>query len=251
MTKIKDSITLFGEFLLFFVQVVKSLIYIPKRFFEIIIQIKRIGLDSIVLISVTSGFAGFVTAIQAYQQTKGHIPMSYIGVMIQKATMLELAPVLTGLVLCGKIGASLAAELGSMKITEQIDALKSMSIDPVNYLYMPRIIAGIIVLPLLTVYSNAVGLFTGFLLSTIKYHVSFNQFFYIMQAHFDATDLWSGLIKATFFGLTITATATFIGSRTKGGAEGVGNSATNAAITSSILILVMDFLVAAILFGIV
>lgn len=251
MTKISESIQILGEYFIFTFKILKSFSFIPKRFFEIVIQIKRIGIDSIILIVVTSGFTGLVTAVQAYQQTKGHIPMSYIGVMIQKATMLELAPVLTGLVLCGKIGASLAAELGSMKITEQIDALKTMSIDPINYLYMPRVIAGIVILPLLVIIANVVGLVTGFILSFFKYNVTFNQFFFVMKAHFEAEDLWSGLIKAIFFGFTITVTATFVGSKTVGGAEGVGNSATNAAVISSILILLMDFLVAALLFGIV
>lgn len=250
MIKVIESIRLIGEFFLFIGKIFTAVLFIPKRFFEIIIQVKRIGYDSVLLILVTSGFTGLVSAVQAYQQTKGYIPVSYIGVMIQKATMLELAPVLTALVLCGKIGGSLAAELGSMKITEQIDALRTMSIDPVNYLYMPRVVAGIIILPLLTILANFVGLLSGFVLSHLQFRVTFNQFFYIMKSHFDAEDLWSGLLKALFFGFTITVIATFVGSKTEGGAEGVGNAATNAAVASSILILLLDFMVAALLFGV-
>ncbi len=241
-----NNIYIIGEYWIFIFKIFKSMLFIPKRFFEIVIQLKRIGVDSFILITITSSFTGLVTAFQAYQQTKGYIPMNYIGVMIQKSTMLELAPVLTGLVLAGKVGGSLAAEIGSMKITDQIDALKSMSINPENYLYMPRIIATTIALPLLTIIANFIGIFSGFFLSNIHYNVTFNQFFFHMKSHFDPTDLISGLIKSFFFGLTISLTACFVGSKTKGGAEGVGSSTTQAVVTSSILLLIMDFLVAVI-----
>ena len=207
------------------------------------------GYDSLLLITVTSGFTGLVTAVQASYQTRGYIPSSLIGVMVGKSTMTELAPVLTGLVLSGKIGAAIAAEIGTMKVSEQLDSMMSMGVDPYDYLYLPRIIAGMIVLPLLTIYANLISILSAFFVSNIKYDTNTYTFFVNMKNYFRPLDLWGGLVKAFFFGLIITSIACYAGSRAKGGAEGVGKVATLSVVYSAILILLMDFVVAAILFG--
>ena len=240
---------LLGEFIIFQVSVFTHIARIKHRFSEIVIQMKRIGYDSLLLISVTSAFTGFVTSVQASYQTGGYIPKNLIGVLVGKSTMIELAPVLTALVLAGKVGASIAAEIGTMKVSEQIDALETMAIDPVDYIYLPRILAGVIMLPILTIFSNIIGIFAAFCLSVLRYNINAYSFFTNMRDFFLPSDLWGGLVKAVFFGLIITTIGCFAGSKASGGAEGVGKVTTLTVVYSSICILIMDFFVAAILFG--
>jgi phospholipid/cholesterol/gamma-HCH transport system permease protein len=242
-------IGLLGEFMLFQASVFTHLIRVKNRFSEILIQMKRIGYDSLLLISITSAFTGFVISVQAAYQTSGYIPENLIGVLVGKSTMIEVAPVLTALVLAGRVGASIAAEIGSMKVSEQIDALETMAIDPVDYIYLPRILAGIIMLPILTIFSNVISIMAAFSLSVFRYGVNGYSFFSNMRDFFLPSDLWSGLIKAVFFGFIITSFGCFAGSKATGGAEGVGRVTTYTVVYSSIGILIMDFIVAAILFG--
>lgn len=238
-----------GSYVSFTTKVLSKSPLIFKRFYEFTKQLRKMGYDSLLLITVTSGFTGLVTAVQASYQTRGYIPRNLIGVMVGKSTMTELAPVLTALVLSGKIGASIAAEIGTMRVSDQIDAMKSMGVDPIEYLYLPRILAGVIILPLLTIYANIIGIYSAFVVSNFQYEVNAYTFFVNMKNYFRPMDLWGGLIKSFFFGLVITTIACHIGSRAKGGAEGVGKVATLTVVYSSILILLMDFVVAAILFG--
>ena len=246
---IADSISIIGEFIIFNSYIISHLIKVKKRFIEIIRQMKRIGFDSLLLITVTSGFTGLVTSVQASYQTSGYIPKNLRGVLVGKSTMIELAPVLTGLVLAGKVGASIAAEIGTMKVSEQIEALETMAIDPFDYIYMPRIVACGLMIPLLTIYSNLIGIFSAFVLSVSKYGVNAYSFFNNMRNSFLPSDLWGGLVKAFFFGLIISSIGCFAGSKASGGSEGVGKAATLTVVYSSIMILMMDFFVASILFG--
>lgn len=246
---IKNLITLFGEFIRFQFAVFLRLPNVMKRLSELTIQMKRIGYDSLLLISITSGFTGLVTSVQASYQTSGYIPEKLIGVLVGKSTMIELAPVLTGLVLTGKVGASIAAEIGTMKVSEQLDALKTLAIDPMDYIFLPRILAGILMFPILTIFSNFVGIMAAFFLSVGKYQVNAFSFFSNMRDFFLPSDLWGGLVKSVFFGLIITSIGCFAGSKAEGGAEGVGKVATQTVVYSAICILIMDFIVASILFG--
>jgi phospholipid/cholesterol/gamma-HCH transport system permease protein len=170
--------------------------------------------------------------------------------MVGKSTMIELAPVLTALVLTGKVGASLTAEIGTMKVTEQVDALYALAIEPHDYLYMPRIVAGLVMFPLLTIFANLLGIVTAYVFSIFRYGMNFSTFFNNMQNYFEPFDLWSGLIKSVVFGFIITSVACYCGHITKGGAEGVGKMTTNSVVYSAILILILDFVVAWFLFGV-
>lgn len=248
-SRLVSVIQLLGEYLIFLFNIITHLPNLPKRISETIRLMKRIGFDSILLITVTSGFTGLVTSLQASYQTSGYIPTSLIGVLVGKSTMIELAPVLTALVLTGKIGASLAAEIGTMKVSEQIDALETLAIDPIDYLYMPRVLASFLMVPLLTIFANFIGIFSAYILSVFKYNVNGYSFFYNMREYFLPSDLWGGLIKAFIFGFIIASIGCFAGSKTTGGAEGVGKVATVTVVYSSIMILIMDFTVAATLFG--
>ncbi len=240
---------LIGEYTIFNVMVIGHFPKIIKRFREILKQMKRVGYDSLFLIAITSAFTGLVTSMQASYQTSGYIPESLIGVLVGKATMIELAPVLTGLVLTGKIGASLAAEIGTMRVSEELDALEAMAIDSVGYVYLPRILATSLMVPLLEIFAVVVGIFSAFALSIFKYGINGYTFFSNMRNFFQPSDLWAGVIKAFIFGIIISTIGCFAGSKTKNGAEGVGRAATITVVYSSILILISDFIVAALLFG--
>ena len=233
-----------GEYSIFIGRVFYFLPRIFKRHQELVLQLKRIGYDSIFLITLTAAFTGLVTALQAVYQSKGYIPLNLLSVLIGKSTMIELAPVLTALVMTGKVGASIAAEIGTMKVSEQLDALQSMNIAPEDFLYLPRIMAGLIVFPILTLYADLVSIVCAWYFSWIRYGIHHYTFFNNMRSYFESFDLFSGLIKAFVFGFIITSLSCFFGSRTSGGAEGVGRSTTLTVVYSAVLILVMDFFVA-------
>jgi phospholipid/cholesterol/gamma-HCH transport system permease protein len=249
LPRLRSTFIFIGEFTNFQFAVLLSLRSIKKRWALIIEQMDKIGYDSLLLVTITSGFTGLVTAVQASYLTNGYIPPNLIGVLVGKSTMIELAPVLTALVLAGKVGASIAAEIGTMKVSEQLDSLLSMAIDPVDYLYMPKVIAGCIMVPVLTIYANLIGIISAFGLSVIKYHTNGYTFFMEMKNYFVPSNLWGGLVKAFFFGLFITMIGCYAGSKTQGGAQGVGNVTTATVVYASLAILVVDFVVAAILFG--
>ncbi|MCL2063113.1 MAG: ABC transporter permease [Candidatus Cloacimonetes bacterium] len=247
--KLTRIFSLIGEFTIFTKDTLISFIFIFKRRAICINQFKKIGYDSTLLIVVTSAFTGLVSALQASYQTKGFIPQSLISVMISKMVMIELAPVLTSLVFAGKVGATISAEIGSMKVTEQIDALETMSVNPYEYLYMPKLVASLTMLPILTIISIFVTIMFAFVFSNQVFHITSYTFFVNMKAFFEPLDLWIGLIKAFVFGFIIVSIANFNGARTKNGAEGVGIATTNTVVSSSIGILMTDFLVAQIIFG--
>lgn len=246
---ISDILAGVGEYSIFVGRSIAGLAALPRRRLEFLIQFKRIGYDSLFLIFLTAAFTGLVTALQAVYQSKGYIPLNLLSVLIGKSTMIELAPVLTGLVLTGKVGAAMAAEIGTMKVSEQIDALQSMNISPHEFLYMPRILAGVITFPLITIFANAVGIICAWYFSYMRYGLHPHTFFSNMRAYFEPFDLWSGLLKSVVFGFIITSLACYFGDRSYGGAEGVGRSTTQTVVYSSVAILIMDFIVAWMLFG--
>jgi phospholipid/cholesterol/gamma-HCH transport system permease protein len=246
---ITDWLAQTGSYFLFLYSCFAHLPGLPHRRRELLRQMHRIGYESIILITITAAFTGLVTAVQAVYQTRGYFPVQFIGVLVGKSTMVELAPVLTALVMTGKVGANLAAEIGTMTVTEQIDALTTMSIDPADFLYLPRILAGIIVFPMLTAYAILIGILTSWYFSYLHYGIHAHTFFNSMRNYFLPTDLWGGLIKSLFFGLIITSIGCYAGSKATGGAEGVGKATTQTVVYSAILILIMDFTVAWLLFG--
>ncbi len=238
-----------GEFVIFLGQVFARIPRLLRRKQEILIQFKKIGYDSIPLITLTAAFTGLVTALQAVYQTKGYIPVSYMGVLIGKSTMIELAPVLTALVLTGKVGAAISAEIGTMKVSEQLDALISMNISPHEFLYMPRILTGLIVFPIITIYAAFVGIVIAWYFAWLRYGLHYYTFFNNMKSYFHPSDIWGGLAKSAVFGLIITAVGCYQGSKTWGGAEGVGKATTQTVVYAAVMILIMDFIVAWFLFG--
>ncbi len=211
-------------------------------------QMSSIGVDSLWLVFVVSLFTGAVAAVQAAYQFSTVVPLKYIGSVILRSVIIELGPVLTALIVGGRVGASIAAELGTMKVTEQIDALEAMAVNPVRFLVVPRVAAALIMLPVLTVFANAIAIFGGFVVSVTSIGVSPHTYVVGLQQFFFLKDLWSGLIKALFFGGIIGWMGCYYGFRTEGGAEGVGIATTRAVVASCVLVLISDYVLANVLF---
>lgn len=226
-----------------------SLKYIKKYFKEIVLQIYEIGHNSLLLVVFTSSFVGMVATIQTAYQIRDYVPVIYIGSGVAKAVMIELGPVITGLVAAGRISSGIAAELGTMVVTEQIDALRVMGINPFRFLVMPRVLAGIISLPLLTSIADAIAIFSGMFIANITGIANYIVFTRGARMFFLPKDLIGGLIKAAFFGYALTFSGALSGLSSEKGAEGVGKAATRAVVLSSILILLLDYILGIIIFG--
>jgi phospholipid/cholesterol/gamma-HCH transport system permease protein len=248
--RVVNGVSEVGRITLMYRDVLKSLGRLPdaRLVFE---QMDRIGVGSLGLVVVISLFTGAVAAVQAAYQFENVVPMRYLGSVILRSVVIELGPVLTALVVGGRVGAAIAAELGSMKVTEQIDALRAMGINPIRQLVIPRIVAATIMLPVVTVFSDAIAVFGGYVVAiftlgttTATYVNSLKDFFYLK-------DLLSGLIKALCFGNIIGTMGCFYGMQTEGGAEGVGTATTRAVVASCVLVLIVDYLLASVLFRII
>ncbi len=210
-------------------------------------QMRTIGMESLPLVVLTAVFVGMVASIQTAYQLQGRAPLYLTGSAVSKMIFLGVGPVTTALVLSGRVGASIAAQLGTMKITEQIDALESMAFDALSYLVVPRVIAGMIMLPILVIFADAIAIAGAWLTAVLSAGLSSHEFFKGLQMFFLPMDVIGGLIKAFFFGLTITLVPSFYGFNTTGGAEGVGRATTNAVVVCCLSILVLDYIIAAII----
>lgn len=228
------------------------IVSLPRVFRDrklILDQMDHIGVGSIPLVIIIGFFTGAVSAWQAAYQFQGFISLSYLGSAVTKAIFIELGPVLTAIVLAGRIGASIAAELGTMKVTEQIDALESLAINPVRYLVMPRFLASIIMLPALTIVANFIAIMGAFLVAYFFQDVSFQVFFNSAKRVFDIKDIAGGLIKAFFFGASISILGCHVGLNAKGGALGVGNATIRAFVLAASMTLILDYILWTTIFG--
>jgi phospholipid/cholesterol/gamma-HCH transport system permease protein len=205
-----------------------------------IVQMRRIGVDSIPVTLFIAAFTGVVLALQASYTFTGAVPMYFVGTLVGKTMMLELGPVLAGLALAGRVGASMAAELGTMKVTEQVDALETLAYDPQSYLVVPRVLAGTIMFPMIIAFAIATGIATGWLTSLVLLDLSTPDFLKGLKLFYRFKDTWFGLFKSATFGATITLVGCSVGLSTRGGAEGVGKSTTRAVVYSAVLILLLD-----------
>lgn len=204
------------------------------------VQARRIGVDSLPVTLFIAAFTGVVLAVQASYTFTGTVPLYVVGTVVGKTMMLELGPVLAGLALAGRVGASVAAELGTMKVTEQVDALETLAYDPHAYLVLPRVLAGTLMVPIVVALGIAVGIVTGWLTSLWMLDLSTPEFVKGLKLLYRFKDIWFGLFKAASFGFTITLVGCAAGLATYGGAEGVGRSTTRAVVFSAMLILVLD-----------
>ncbi|PKK82655.1 MAG: ABC transporter permease [candidate division Zixibacteria bacterium HGW-Zixibacteria-1] len=237
-----------STFLLLF-KAVYHLKSVPRSLGLIVDQCFMIGNKSIPLILIISIFVGAVSSWQAAYQFKFiGAPLRYLGSAVGKAIVIELAPVLSALVVAGRVGAGIAAELGTMRVTEQIDALESMGISPVRYLVMPRLVASTIMLPILVIFSNFIAVLGALAVSVLFVDISYETFLNGVRFSFSFFDMMGGMLKATVFGAIIGLVGCHEGFRAAGGARGVGISTTYAVVISSVMILVSDYVIAMVLF---
>ncbi len=204
-------------------------------------QLYHIGVMSLSVVAITGFTTGFVLAAQSFYQLGEKGLAGVTGVLVGKSMITELGPILTAFMVTGRVGAAMCAELGTMKVTEQIDALKSMAINPNAYLVAPRFAAGIFMIPLLTLFSTMMGIFGGYLIAVNLFHLSPTSYFDPMRIHITLFDVATGFIKSFIFGILIVTVCCHRGMRTSGGAAGVGKATTQSVVTSYILILLADF----------
>jgi phospholipid/cholesterol/gamma-HCH transport system permease protein len=237
----------FGHFSLFVAGALRAITDVRTWAPQLPTQMRRLGVNSIPIAIFLAGFTGIVMALQASYTFTGAIPIYFVGVLVGKTIILELGPVLTGLALSGRVGANIAAELGTMRVSEQIDALETMAYDPVAYLVVPRVIAGVIMVPVLVIFANVVGIGAGWITAINLLDMSSAQFVKGLRLFHDPFDITYSLIKAASFGFVITVIGCYQGFNTSGGAEGVGTATTRAVVIASMMILVLDAFWAAVL----
>jgi phospholipid/cholesterol/gamma-HCH transport system permease protein len=236
-----------GRLTYFVVEAFRGLAEIRIWWPRMMVEAWNIGAGSLFIVLLISGFAGAVTALQARYQFTGTIPIYYLAGVIVESIVLELGPVLTGLVLAGRIGARYAAELGTMRVTEQIDALESLGRSPSSHLIVPRVIAGLIMIPVLTILADGMGIAAGWFSMKLVLPISDADFAYGARYFWRGFDATYSVLKAFFFAGSITVISCYMGFNTKQGAEGVGRSTTAAVVASSVLILLLDVLLAQVL----
>lgn len=221
--------------------------YRVRLFFK---QMEEIGVQSVWVAMITTTFTGGILALQSYSSFKRFDAESLIGTMVAISICRELSPILVGLIVAGRVGSAMAAELGSMKVTEQIDALYTLAVNPIQYLIVPRMIACFLMMPVLTLFGDIVGISGGYLVATKIYDL--NPITYIRSSFDFLTyeDVYSGLIKSAIFGIAIAIVSCFKGFNTQGGAVGVGKATTSAVVISMMLILILDYIMGALFFSV-
>ncbi|MFW5799450.1 MAG: MlaE family ABC transporter permease [Spirochaetota bacterium] len=246
LVKIPRSIANLGSYFIFLFNTIVSIFKTPFPLRECFRQAVKIGYESITVTVLTNFLMGAVISLQLGINMERILAGSsnQLGAM-GLAIVTELGPVLTAVIVAGKTGSAMAAQIGTMKITEQIDALKTLSTDPIQYISVPRFLASLIVLPILTIIADFTGVFGGYLVAMLSFNQSIETFMetfiYITRAY----DIILGLLKAMIFGAIISTTSSYVGFNTEGGAEGVGKSTTQAVVLSSMGILIADLIVAA------
>ncbi len=215
---------------------------------QILQQLFRIGYTSLPVVALTSFFTGGALALQIYLGSTRFNAESLVASIVALGITRELGPVLAGLMVSGRVGASIAAELGTMRVTEQIDALVTLSTNPFKYLVAPRLIAAVISLPILVAIGDTIGIFGGYIVGTRSLDFSATAYLRNTADFLTLQDVASGLIKAAVFGFIIAMMGCYHGFNSKGGAQGVGRATTNAVVSSAILILAANFILTSLLF---
>ncbi len=204
------------------------------------VQMRRIGVDSVPIALFIAAFTGIVLALQASYTFTGAVPLYFVGTLVGKTVMLELGPVLTGLALAGRVGANIAAELGTMRVTEQVDALETLAYNPTSYLVIPRVIAATVMFPVVVAMAMAMGVFAGYVTAVNLLDLSTVEFVRGLKLFYQFKDVWFGLVKATTFGFAIALIGCVTGLAVYRGAEQVGRAATQAVVRGAAMILVLD-----------
>ncbi|MBW2259417.1 MAG: ABC transporter permease [Deltaproteobacteria bacterium] len=220
----------------------------PMRVRAIFKQMEFVGVNSLLVVILTGAFTGAVLALQAYHGFRLFSAESLVGSTVALAMTRELGPVLTALIVTGRAGSSMAAELGTMRVTEQIDALHTMAANPIKYLVVPRIIAGVFMLPVLTIVADFVGIIGGYFVGVGLLKINSGIYVAKMIEIVELEDIFNGLVKAACFGLILSLVGCYKGFYTTGGAQGVGQATTQAVVIASVSILISDYFLTAAMF---
>lgn len=231
-----------GGYILLITRVIWVSIRRPPNFSLIRDQLYEVGVMSLPVVAITGFSTGMVLAAQSFFQLSDKGLASATGLMVTKAMLVELGPVLTAFMVTGRVGAAMCAELGTMRVTEQLDALRSMAVDPLRYLVAPRFIAGTLMMPLLTVFSSIMGVIGGYVIAVDYYNMAPNTFIDPLPIHITTFDFVSGIVKAFVFGIIIVTISCYRGMTTSGGAAGVGRATTNSVVICYSVILIGNFL---------
>jgi phospholipid/cholesterol/gamma-HCH transport system permease protein len=223
--------------------VARGLVVPPFYFRDIVDQLEAIGVGSLTVVLLTGMFTGMVLALQSGFTLDQFGARSMVGRLVSASMVKELGPVLTGLMVAGRVGSGIAAELGSMVVTDQIAALRALGTDPIRKLVLPRILAGVVMVPLLTVISGGVGMVGGWIVTVTQLKVASSVYWNAVVQGLFIQDVWMGLIKPFFLGFAIVSIGCHVGMRTTGGTQGVGRATTNAVVASSVAVIAVDFLV--------
>jgi len=243
MSKVITSfLEAFGNVNLLIMRAIRAMLKPPYELGEIFFQVYRLGVESLSIALLTAAFSGLVITLQFGYAMQRFGATMYVGNAVATAILRELGPVLTALMVGGRIGAGMTAELGSMAVTEQIDAMRALGADPVKKLIVPRVVATTIALPLLTVLANVVGILGAMLLAKTEFNISFHFFYNKMFGSLQMADFASGIGKSVFFGFFIAVISCYFGFNTRGGTEGVGMATTKTVVANSINILLADFI---------
>ena len=248
--RVFDGIAEVGRVSLLVFETFRSLGAGLRQYRLVLEQMDAVGVKSLMLVVIVSLFTGAVSAVQAAYQFSSVVPAKFIGSVILRSVIIELGPVLTALIVGGRVGSSIAAELGTMRVTEQVDALDAMGIPPVRYLVVPRVVAAVVMLPVLTILADGIAVFGGYVVATTSIGVPSHTYVMAMKQFFLLKDLVSGLIKAVFFGAIISWMGCYYGFRAEGGAEGVGVATTRAVVSACVQVLIIDYVLANVLFRI-
>jgi phospholipid/cholesterol/gamma-HCH transport system permease protein len=215
----------------------------PFYYRDVVEQFEAIGIGSLTVVLLTGTFTGMVLALQSGFTLDQFGARSMVGRLVSASIVKELGPVLTGLMVAGRVGSGIAAELGSMMVTDQIAALRALGTDPIRKLVVPRVLAGLIMVPVLTVIASAVGMVGGWVVTVGLLRVASSVYWNSVVQGLYIQDVWMGLIKPFFLGLAIVSIGCHVGLRTRGGTQGVGRATTNAVVASSVAVIAVDYLV--------
>ena len=242
-TWMKAGLLELQEYLLMVGKAARAIVTRPFYYRDVVEQFDIIGVGSMTVVLLTGMFTGMVLALQSGITLDQFGARSMVGRLVSASMVKELGPVLTALMVAGRVGSGIAAELGSMMVTDQIAALRALGTDPIRKLVLPRILAGLIMVPFLTCISVAVGLFGAWIITITQLKVASSVYWNSVVLGLYIQDVWMGLIKPFFLGFVIVSIGCHVGLRTKGGTQGVGRSTTNAVVASSVAVLVVNFLV--------
>ncbi|MBX7138738.1 MAG: ABC transporter permease [Oligoflexia bacterium] len=240
---IRRYIKTLGAYLLLIRAVIKDLLNHGVSLAELSRQISRIGMNSLPIVVLTAVFSGMVLALQTAYGLHRFGAKNYVGNVVGLGIVRELGPVLTAVMLCGRVGAGIAAEIASMVVTEQVDAMRALGANPVRKLVTPRILAAMIVLPALVVFSDLVGIYGGALVTVYELGITVHSYYQSLLYTVVIRDMLDGLIKSCAFGFLLVSISSFMGLRARGGTEGVGFTTTAAVVTSSIVIFIANFFI--------